>query len=112
MAPNRFLDTRTTPPALGPGGTKTLPVAGVKGVPADAVGVVMNVTATNTTDAGFLTVYPAGAAQPTTSSLNFVAGQSVPNLVMSKLGGGAAAIFNFAGSTDVVADVVGWYGPS
>ena len=73
----------------------------------------MNVTATNTSDAGFLTVFPAGAAQPTTSNLNFVPGQTVPNLVMSKLGtGGAVSIFNFAGSTDVVADVVGWYGPT
>jgi hypothetical protein len=71
------------------------------------------VTATNTTDAGFLTVYPTGGALPPTSSLNFVPGQNVPNLVMSKLGtGGATSIYNFAGSTDVVADVVGWYSPS
>ena len=86
MAPNRFLDTRTMGGTLGAGGRKALQITGRAGIPADAVGVVMNVTATNTTDAGYLTVFPTGAAQPTTSSLNFVPGQTVPNLVMSKLG--------------------------
>ena len=112
MAPNRFLDTRTMGGTLGAGGTKALQITGREGIPDDAVGVVMNVTATNTSEAGYLTVFPVGAAQPTTSSLNFVPGQTVPNLVMSKLGGGSVNIFNFAGSTDVVADVVGWYGPT
>ena len=97
---------------LNSDGTLSLGIIGKQGIPADAVGVVMNVTATNTTDAGFLTVFPAGAPRPTTSNLNFVPGQSVPNLVMSKLGGGAVSIYNFAGSTDVIADVVGWYGPT
>jgi hypothetical protein len=112
MAPNRFLDTRLTGATLGGGASATLQITGRQGIPADAVGVVMNVTATNTSDAGYLTVFPLGAAQPTTSNLNFVPGQTVPNLVMSKLGNGAVRIFNFAGSTDVVADVVGWYGPT
>jgi hypothetical protein len=113
MAPNRFLDTRKTGNPVGPDGTAALQVTGREGIPADAVGVVMNVTATNTTEAGFLTVFPAGATRPTTSNLNFVPAQTVPNLVMSKLGtGGVVSIYNFAGTTDVVADVVGWYGPS
>jgi len=112
MAPFRFLDTRQTGTALGTAATTALAIANQHGVPADAVGVVMNVTATNTSEAGFLTVYPAGATQPGTSSLNFVPGQTVPNLVMSKLGGGAVNIFNYSGNTDVVVDVVGWYGPT
>jgi hypothetical protein len=113
MAPNRFLDTRQTGGTLRADGTLSLGIIGKQGIPADAVGVVMNVTATNTTEAGFLTVYPTGAARPTTSNLNFVPDQSVPNLVMSKLGtGGAVSVYNFAGDTDVIADVVGWYGPT
>jgi hypothetical protein len=116
MAPDRFLDTRDgtgAPQApVGPGGTLHLQISNRAPVPADAIGVVMNTTATNTTAPGYLTVYPSDSAQPTTSSLNFVPDQNVPNLVMSKLGGGAVNIFNFAGNTDVVADVVGWYAPS
>jgi hypothetical protein len=45
------------------------------------------------------------------SDLNYVAGQTVPNLVVVKVGtSGAVDIFNGVGSTDLVVDVVGWYG--
>jgi hypothetical protein len=113
MVPNRFVDTR--PEAnnltLTTGGVLRVQIRGVKGIPAGAVGVVMNVTATNTTQDGFLTVFPTGEARPGTSSLNFVPGQSVPNLAMAKLGAdGSVSIYNFAGPTDVIVDVVGWYG--
>jgi hypothetical protein len=47
---------------------------------------------------------------PTASNLNFGAGQTIPNLVVARVGhGGDVAIFNAAGSTDVIADVVGWF---
>ncbi len=47
------------------------------------------------------------------SNLNFVAGQTVPNLVMVKVGpGGIVNLFNSSGATDVIADVAGWYGAS
>ena len=42
---------------------------------------------------------------------NFVTGQTVPNLVVVKVGdGGLASIFNNSGNAHVIADVVGWYG--
>jgi hypothetical protein len=72
--------------------------------------VVLNVTATNTTAAGYLTVFPTGGGQPVASNLNFVAGQTVPNRVVVKVGtGGQVSLFNFSGSTDVVVDVGGWF---
>jgi hypothetical protein len=72
--------------------------------------VVLNVTVTNTTAASFLTVYPSDAPRPTASDLNWTAGLTVPNLVVVKLGAdGKIALYNLAGSTDVIADVVGWY---
>ena len=73
--------------------------------------VVLNVTVTNTTAAGFLTVYPSDAAtRPLASDLNWTRGLTVPNLVVVKLASdGTVAIFNSAGATDVIADVVGWY---
>ncbi len=41
---------------------------------------------------------------------NFVAGQTVPNLVVAKVGAdGKVAVYNNTGSTHVVLDVVGWY---
>ena len=85
-------------------------VLGTGGVPATGVSAVaLNVTATNPTTPGFLTVFPTGAAQPSTSSVNFVAGQTVPNRVIVPVGsGGQVSIYNGAGSVDVVVDVGGW----
>ncbi|HUY61602.1 MAG TPA: IPT/TIG domain-containing protein [Candidatus Dormibacteraeota bacterium] len=111
VAPHRLLDTRLTGQTLGPGQVLTVPVAGQAGVPASgATAAVMNVTVTNTTTAGFLTVYPAGVARPNASDVNWVKGQTVPNMVVATLGsGGAVDVYNSYGRTDVVIDVVGWF---
>ncbi len=112
LAPHRLLDTRLTGQTLGPGQVLTVPVAGLAGVPSSgASAVVMNVTVTDTTTAGFLTVYPAGtAARPTASDVNWVKGKTVPNMTVATLGAaGAIDVYNSYGRTDVVIDVVGWF---
>ena len=115
MAPQRFLDTRPEADhaTMADGQTVFTQITGRAGIPDDALGVVANVTATNTRVPGFLTVFPDALPQPLTSSLNFEGGEpGVPNLVMSKLGGpGSIGIFNFSpgGTTDAIVDVVGWY---
>ena len=111
LAPSRLLDTRNTGGPIGGGQTRTLQVAGRGGVPATGVSaVVMNVTATDATSPSYLTVFPAGAARPVASNLNFVAGQQIPNRVIVPLGaGGQVSIFNGAGSVNVVVDVNGWF---
>jgi hypothetical protein len=116
MAPQRFLDTRPEADhaTMTDGQSVFTQITGRAGIPGDALGVVANVTATNTSVPGFLTVFPDALPQPLTSSLNFVGGEpGVPNLVMSKLGGpGNIGIYNFSpgGTTDAIVDVVGWYG--
>ena len=110
VSPRRLLDTRATA-ALGAAAPLDLQVAGLGGVPAaGASAVVMNVTVTGPTAVSFLTVFPAGEARPWTANLNFVPGQTVPNLVMAKLGaGGRVSMANAAGSTHVIADLAGWF---
>jgi hypothetical protein len=108
MSPVRILDTRATAP-VGPGQTIGLQVAGRVGVPADAAAVVMNVTVTEPSTGGYLTVWPSGASRPDTSSLNMTAGQTVANLVVVRLGtGGAVSVFNASGTAQVLADAVAW----
>jgi hypothetical protein len=97
----------------------TLTIAGADSgkLPASNItAVALNVTVTNPTGGGYLTVYPDAMNRPTTSNLNFVAGQIVANMVMVPVGadgkidlyygGGAAA------SVDLVADVAGFFSTS
>jgi hypothetical protein len=120
VVPQRILDTRkpvsaTNPStgAFGPGQVRELVVAGVAGVPADATAVVVNVTVTGGSAASDLRVWPAGAAVPQISNLNWAAGETVPNLVTVGVGdGGRIAIRNQTGSAHVIVDVQGAFGPA
>lgn len=117
LTPARVQDSRPSGPQAGPyatpwgpGATRTVQVAGVGGVAADATAVSLNVTVTNPTAAGYLTLWPAGAARPLASSLNWAPSRTVANAVTVAVGAsGAVSVFNSAGSTDVIVDVVGYY---
>jgi hypothetical protein len=111
--PQRLLDSRTgldtASAPLASGETRAFAVAGRAGVPANATGVVLNVTVTEPSAAGFVTVWPSGQPPPLASTLNFQPGDNVANLVMVGLGtGGGLSVFEFGGTADVVADVVGY----
>jgi hypothetical protein len=78
--PERILDTRNT---ATPTAGATIEVT-VEGTPGDAV--IANVTATNVTAPGYVTVWPSGP-RPTASNLNpEYAGQSIANLVLTRIG--------------------------
>lgn len=115
LTPDRLLDTRTgTGGVTGPIAAHraiSFQVAGAGGVPTGAGGVVLNVTETGATQPGYFTAWPSDSVQPDTSSLNFTAGQTVPNLVELPLGAsGRVSIYNgAAGSAQAIADVVGYY---
>jgi len=115
--PSRFFDTRT-----GHGGVEVGPrepgtvlrfdVLGKGGVPSTGVtAVVMNVTVTEPTRPGWLTVYPDDVVfRPLASNLNFAPGQTVANLVTVRVpAGGVIDVYNDQGSVHVIADVVGYY---
>jgi len=116
LAPARVLDTRDgtggTASPVGPGGTIELKVTDAGGVPAaGGTAVALNVTATNVSGAeSFLTVWPSGASRPVASNLNFIQGQTVPNLVLARVGeGGKVSIYNNVGTVDVVVDTQGYF---
>ncbi|MFE5627230.1 PKD domain-containing protein [Streptomyces virginiae] len=115
MAPVRFVDTRAGVGAakgqVASRGTFSTQISGLKGVPANATAVALNVTVTNPKQAGHLSVYPGGDQPPTASSLNFAAGETVANAVIVPVGpDGRISVFNGAwAGTDVVVDVVGHY---
>jgi hypothetical protein len=122
VAPYRIDDTRigsgfpNAGNTLATGKTVTVQVGGTGGpggIPISVSAAVLEVTVTNTTAAGFLTAYPAGSAQPTVSNLNWVAGQTVTNLVTVPLSASGQVTFsNYQGAADVVVDGVGYYTPT
>ncbi|MEZ5142956.1 MAG: hypothetical protein R2726_10620 [Acidimicrobiales bacterium] len=117
LAPARILDSRPPPEKVGPystpwgpNTTRNVTVTSTGGVPANATAVVLNVTATSTTAASFLTIWPAGQTRPNASSLNWSAGQTIPNAVTVKVGAsGQISVFNPSGNVNVIIDVVGYF---
>jgi hypothetical protein len=111
VTPARILDTRTTHSPVGPNASIDVQAAGKGLVPSSGVSaVVVNITATEATAGSYLTAFPTGTAAPLASNLNFGPGQTIPNLVVVKLGtGGKFSIYNAQGFTHAIADVVGWY---
>lgn len=111
VPPVRVLDTRLSSQTLETGGTISLPLAGVNFIASNATAVVANVTTTDTGDPSFLTVYPGGTP-PLASDLNWVPGQTEPNLTIATLSStGTVSAFNDAGSADLIIDAFGYFVP-
>ncbi len=110
VSPARLLDTRRQGAQPAAGSTTDVLVSGQAGVPAGAAAVVLNVTATQSAGAGYVTAFPAGSPRPPTSSLNLdAAGQTRAVQVTVAVGaGGKVSLFTFAG-THFVVDVSGYY---
>ncbi|WP_328421332.1 DUF1565 domain-containing protein [Micromonospora sp. NBC_00389] len=110
LPPTRVLDSRANGGTPIPANSyRVLDLSGR--VPSGAKAVVLNVTATQPTANGVLTVFPAGSSVPTASNLNFVAGQTIPNLVTVPVVNGRLVLQNVSsGTTHVLADLAGWYG--
>ncbi|MEN9505649.1 MAG: hypothetical protein RI958_1575 [Actinomycetota bacterium] len=98
-------------PAAGVDRVLRVNVADLVGVTPSAAeigAVVLNVTATETVGAGFVTVYPCGPL-PTVSNLNFVADQTVPNLVIAPVSADGDICLYANSPTHLVADISGWF---
>lgn len=110
---NRVLDTRTSNQRLAAGQSITLDRSTL-GVPADAVGVTGNLTATGGSGAGYLTAFPAGRTVPLASNVNTDgADQDRASGIIVPLGDRGLTIFAGGFDTDVVFDVTGYIsGPS
>ncbi len=116
--PERLLETRMGQPTgqIGYAGAKpaigsivTLKVTGTgtANLPADTKAVLLNVTAVNSDEAGWVTVYPCGSPRPFTSNVNLVPGLVRPNLVAAKVGTGGNVCLYSNKSTDLVVDLQG-----
>ena len=95
ISPARFVDTRaadTTIDGLDSGGgpltagtTRTITIAGRADIPTNITGVILNITALDSTAPGYLTVYPCDQPQPTASNVNYPYDWVTANAVVAKL---------------------------
>lgn len=116
FAPFRFYDSRDTS-LRTVGATTTLDVRGVSQIPDDAIAIFGNLTVTGSNFGGWVNIYPAGVAEPPTSSINFTTGQTVANFFFVGLGtsGGNAGRVTFiprrqsgTGTVHVIIDITAY----
>ena len=136
LSPTRILDTRpeedkydVAPYGAKPTGVGTASTAefkfdplgrgGLPVDPADVLAVVLTVTVTQPTHAGYLSAYPTGfdfGGDDISALITFQAGADVPNLAILGVGPDGTVTFNAntnrAGSYHLVVDVFGWISTS
>ena len=119
VTPTRIVDTRIMKGISAPltsNKVATFSVAGLAGVPSNAIAVAGNATVTGQTGAGYVTVAPTIAAggPPTSSTLNFPIGDNRANNVVVQLSGGTLQV-EYVGksktSVQLIFDVTGYFIP-
>lgn len=107
LGPVRHTDTRDTEP-MAAGETRRFDLT-TAGVPAGAIGVVMNITAFRSNGKGFYTVWQAGTRRPTTAAINVLSeGYAAGNQVVTGVTDGRVDVYTDVGS-DLTIDVTGYF---
>nr|MDP9120827.1 PKD domain-containing protein [Acidobacteriota bacterium] len=114
LPPCRLFDSRPATPLVS-GSRRIIPAAGRCGIPQAAHAVAANLTVTQPTAPGFLSVYPGDDPWPLVSSLDFAAGSTRANaavLPLSTDGAGTLAAtltLAQAGTAQLLLDVSGYF---
>ena len=111
VSPCRAIDTRTINATGIPGNTSRDVTFGGCGMPAGAVAVALNVTVAPRGTLSYLTIWPAGQAQPTVSTLNSVDGRIKANAAIVGTGTNSAVSVFVTQTADVIVDVNGYFVP-
>jgi hypothetical protein len=121
LTPQRIVDTRDGTGLgarpIGPlatGEILTVSIPGAGGVPADGDvrAVTLNVTVADSSQAGYITVFPCDQLRPTVSNVNFdPANPTVANLATVRLSSTGQVCFFASASTSLIVDVQGYFSP-
>lgn len=113
VTPCRLVDTRISTPALQPVASRTFVLTGACLVPATARALSVNLTITQPTAGGYLTLFPPDIPMPLVSSINFATGWTRANNAVVALAGdgsGELTVFNgAAGTVHFILDVNGYF---
>ena len=116
--PFRLVDTRSMQfealqagfggsPATG-GATVQLAVAGTRGIPADARGVVVNITVAGARGNGWVTAWPCGSISAV-STMNYDALSARASATVLSLSAGGTTCLLTSQTAHLIVDVVGWW---
>ncbi len=109
VRPFRAADTRRSRKRLKAGATTSVKVRGLRGVPASADTVLVNLTTLSSMGAGHLRTYAAGSAAPGTTNHSFRPGETMSTLTWVQVGAGHKISITADGAdTHVLVDVVGY----
>ncbi len=125
QTPCRLFDTRDSHAQLcqgaqapvqapvGANGTLRVKVTGVNGVPDNATAVAINLTGVDASGPTYVTSYPDAQSRPLASSLNLTTPAPLANFLVVTVGaGGYIDLYNFSGTTDLLADLQGYFAPN
>jgi len=113
MTAARVYDSRNFG-VIGPRMSRDVQVRGIGGVPATATAVIVNLTVTQPTGSGYLSVHAGGTAAPDTSNINFTIGQSKARLAIVPLDALGRLRVSAGGSSaeHFIIDVQGYFEPA
>ena len=117
LKPCRIVDTRNPAgplggPALAAGANRNFALTGGCAIPASAKGLSINVTVTQPTAAGSVTLFQASTQLPAVQTLDYSAGQTRANNLILDLGAGGNATVHCAqasGTVQLIIDVNGYF---
>jgi hypothetical protein len=119
ISPVRFVDTRTysNNPYQGAGNTMvpgyvlTATIASSSYVPSQAVGITGNLAVTDTTsNGGYAVIWPTDSNMPQSSDINWSAGETIANAVITPLSSGGQVSFEvFNSNANLILDISGYY---
>lgn len=113
-APIRILDSRIGPGGPIPAGTTYgIQVGGFALLPNTMKAVAMNVTSTQSTQGGYVVVFPGDQlTPPNASNLNLEVGRDIPNATMTRVSTSQFVnSYTAVGSVHLIADLAGWFEP-
>jgi uncharacterized protein (DUF1800 family) len=111
----RVVDTRDTalggPSPLSGGVPRAFNLRGRCGTAPTASGLILNLTVTQATGSGFVSVYPGSTGVPATSTINFRTGVTRANSTIVRLGSGGIlnVVAGMTGSVHVILDIAGYF---
>ncbi len=117
LTPCRVVDTRNAAgplsgPSLAAGQARSFPLQSSSCmIPQSAQAYSLNVTVVPSSPLAYLTMWPAGQAQPTVSTLNAPTGTVTANAAIVPAGNGGAVSVFVTNDSEVILDVNGYFAP-